>query len=111
MSAVPVPLGLAAGDWLYVEGYKRPFTVRACDDRFAVCTRPFMGTVLYFVADFEEGVRGPEGLVFGAGAETDEDCRAMIDRLNGRGRAAPTAVSRRNRVALVLTGHRKHKSP
>ena len=93
------PRVLRRGEKVRVAEYKRPFTVRAANDRYAICTRPMFGTVLYFIADLKEGVRGTEGVVFEMGAETDEDCEAMLRRLSD----GDTAVSRRNRVPLNFT--------
>lgn len=80
---------------------RRPYRVRACNSRFAVCTKPFnlKRTVLYTVVDFHERVRGTENLVFGLGAETDEQCRAMLARLT----TGETKVSHRNRIPLETT--------
>ena len=63
---------------------KKPYRVRARSGRFVVCTRPYKDTVHYTVIDFVEGVRGTENLVFGMGAESDQDCWDMVDRLDGR---------------------------
>lgn len=89
MRVIP-PLGAK----VYVAAYKRPLVVRARDDRFAVCTRPAFGSVMYFILDAVEGVRGTENLVFGFGAETDEQCQEMLARLAG----GKTEVSHRNCV-------------
>lgn len=64
---------------------KQRYTVQASDRRFAVCTKPFNArkTVLYTIIDFDEKIRGPENLVFGAGAETKKQCEEMLDRLKG----------------------------
>ena len=37
------------GQKVWFPGEKRPYTIRACDDRFAICTKPFniKKTVLY----------------------------------------------------------------
>ena len=98
------------GDKVWVAEYKRPFTVQAADDRYAICTRPHFDTVLYFIADFKEGVRGTENLVFGMGAETVEQCEQMMRRLTGEAfeHSSPgyqTEVSHRNRVPLNITRH------
>ncbi len=79
-------LGLPVGARIYFVEEKAPYRVKARSDRFLVCTKPFnpRKTVLYTIVDLEEGVRGPENLVFGFGAETDEQCREMIERLEGR---------------------------
>jgi hypothetical protein len=79
---------------------KRRYTVRAAGARFAVLNKPFnpKNTVLYTVVDLEEGVRGTENLVFGAGAETDEHCVEMLKRLE----SGQTEVSHRNRVNIDI---------
>lgn len=97
VSAAPV------GSRVWVEREKRPYRVRARSRRFLVCTKPHFGTVLYFIVDLKQMVRGPENLVFGMGAESDADCAEMVDRLEGRRghwRTNPTEVSWRNRVPL-----------
>jgi hypothetical protein len=79
---------------------KQAYTVRAIGPRFAVCTKPFnpRHTVLYTVIDFEEKIRGTEGVVLGLGAETDEDCEEMLQRLE----SVETEISHRNRIPLVF---------
>jgi len=77
---------LKAGSKVKFLSEKRPYTVQASDERYAVCTKPFnpQHTVLYAIIDFEENVRGPENLIFGLGAETRKQCEDILDRLNGR---------------------------
>lgn len=82
------------GAKVYVPGERRGFVVRARNERYAICTKPYFSTVRYFILDARQGIRGPENLVFGMGAETDEDCEAMLERL----RAGETEVTHRNRV-------------
>lgn len=74
------------------------YTVQARDIRFLVCSKPFnpRRTVLYTIIDRAKGVRGPENLVFGFGAETREQCEEMLKRLS----AGDTEVSRRRSAAL-----------
>lgn len=88
------------GDKINFAAYKRPFTVRAASDGFAVCTQPFnpRRTVLYTVIDFARKLRGPENLVFGFGAETDEQCREMLERLE----SGETEVSHRRELPLDI---------
>lgn len=84
---------------------KRPYTVQASNDRFAVCTKPFnpQRTVLYTIIDFKENVRGPENLIFGMGAETREQCEEMLARLNGEDKTlGATEVSHRHRIDLDI---------
>lgn len=80
---------------------RRPYTVRAANNRFLVCTKPFnlKHTVLYSVVDFKRQIRGTENLIFGMGAETDEQCRAMLVRLV----SGESEVSHRNNVILNIT--------
>ncbi len=79
---------------------KQRYRVRAADARFAVCTKPFnpKHTVLYSVVDLQLKIRGTENLVFGLGAETDEQCEQMLRRLA----AGETEVSHRNRIPLKI---------
>lgn len=94
------------GDKIKFKEEKQRYTVQAADKRFLVCTKPFNArkTVLYTVVDLEEGIRGIENLVFGAGAETREQCEEMLSRLNGTDIELgwQTEVSRRNRVRLNI---------
>lgn len=62
---------------------KQSYTVRASNTAYAVCTKPFNArkTVLYCVVDLVRQERGPEDLVFGYGAETDEECKAILERI------------------------------
>jgi hypothetical protein len=96
-------LVMQRGDKIWVEPYKRPFTVQVANERYAICTRPAFGSGIYFIADFEERVRGTENLIFGLGAETVEQCEDMLNRLtNGMHDGFKTEISHRNRVELVV---------
>ena len=91
------------GDFLTFEEERLKYEVQARSARYLVCTKPFnpKRTVLYTVVDLADGVRGTENLVFGAGAETREQCEEMIARLEGRGQTEfATEVSYRNRIPL-----------
>ena len=81
---------------------RNAYTVQARGSRYLVCTKPFplRRTVLYTVVDLLEQVRGTENLIFGAGAETREQCDEMLNRLEGREEHVQTEVSHRNRVPL-----------
>lgn len=91
---------------------KRPYTVQASDERYAICTKPFniYRTVLYTIIDFKEQIRGPENLVFGFGAETREQCEEMLARLTapcdheGEGILCDcrSQVTHRNRISLDI---------
>lgn len=71
------------GDKVYVPKEKRPFRIRARDERFIICTKPFnpQRTVRYFIVDLKERVRGPDNMVFCSGYESDEDCAERLKEL------------------------------
>lgn len=71
------------GDKVYVPKEKRPYRVRARDERYIICTKPYnpQRTVLYFVVDLKERVRGPDNMVFCSGYESDEDCAERLKEL------------------------------
>jgi hypothetical protein len=54
------------GSKIYFAREKRPYTVKARDSRFVICTKPFnpLHTVQYTILDFQLGMRGPNNLVF-----------------------------------------------
>ena len=71
------------GDKVYIPGHKRPFTVKARDERYIICTKPFNAqhTVIYFIVDLVERWRAPDNLLFCWGYETDEDFRERLKDL------------------------------
>lgn len=91
---------LAIGDRVTFDGEKRAYTVRAVGERFVVCTKPFAAkrTVIYTVIDRADNIRSTEDLVFGFGAETDEQCQSMRDRLERN----ESGLSMRNAVPLQI---------
>lgn len=79
---------------------KQAYTVRASNKFYSVCTKPFNAqkTVLYTIIDWTNKIRGPENLVFGMGAESDEDCKEMLERLTN----AESDISHRNNCPLKI---------
>lgn len=79
---------------------KQKYTVRASNIDFAICTKPFNAkkTVLYTIIDWANDIRGVEDLIFGFGAETNKQCREMLERLI----QGESKVSYRNRVPLKI---------
>lgn len=71
------------GDKVYIPNHKRPFRVRARDDRYIICTKPFNAqhTVIYFIVDLVDKWRAPDNLIFCLGYETDEDCKERLRQL------------------------------
>lgn len=89
---------LKPGDPVYVHNEVRPFRVKCRDERYIICTKPFnlQHTVIYFIADLELGIRGPDNMVFCCGYETQEQCDERLKELqNGE-----IEVSRRHCVPL-----------
>jgi hypothetical protein len=95
-------LDARVGDRVRFVEEAQAYTIQARSDRYLVCTKPFnlRRTVLYTIVDLKQQVRGTENLVFGAGAETPEQCQEMISRLEGTGLAWTTEVSHRNHIPL-----------
>ena len=88
------------GDKVYISGEKKPYKVRARDDRFIICTKPFnlQHTVFYFIIDLTNNWRGPDDRVFCFGYETDEDCKDRLKELqNGE-----IGLSRRRGMPLDI---------
>ena len=88
------------GDKVYIPNETNPYRVRARDDRFIICTKPFnlKRTVFYFIVDLKRKVRGADNMIFCSGYETDEDCKERLKELqNGE-----IEVSYRNVVPLDI---------
>ena len=69
------------GDKVYVPLDDKTYDVRARDDRYIICTRPYEDTVMYFIVDLVNRWRAPDNMVFGSGYETDEDCQERLREL------------------------------
>lgn len=71
------------GDKVYFPNEKRPYRVRARDERFIICTKPYnpKHTVRYTIIDLQERRRGPDNMVFCFGYESDEDCAERLAEL------------------------------
>ena len=88
------------GDRVYVPTDKRPYTVKARDDRYIICTKPFNArhTVLYFIIDLVDKWRGPDNMIFCSGYETTEECQERLAELqNGE-----IELSRRRSIPLDI---------
>lgn len=88
------------GDKVYIWDEKRPYRVRASDERYAICTKPFnpKRTVMYFIIDQKEMVRGTDNMVFCEGYETDEQCAERLKELQ----TGMIEISHRNRVPIRM---------
>lgn len=95
---------LKVGFKIWFEGERQGYTVKACDDRYAICTKPFnpLKTVLYTIVDFKEGIRGRNNLIFNIyDYKKQEDIDQCLKDLNSE--VDPTQVSHRHHVALKIT--------
>lgn len=101
--AIAERIALYVGDRVRFAGERQRYTVQACNDRFAICTKPFnlLRTVRYTIIDWARGIRGTENLVFGFGAETRAQCEAMLARLT----SGETEISSRNWVPLDIVAN------
>jgi hypothetical protein len=103
MGHVPYTRGwlLPLGTRVWFKGEKKPYRVRASNVDFAIMTKPMnlFHTVLYTIIDWNNNIRGAEDLIFCRGAETDEQCKAMLKRLSD----GDSEVSRRNCCKLEIT--------
>lgn len=88
------------GDKVYIPNQKRAYKVRARDDRYIICTKPFNleHTVLYFIIDLVDKWRAPDNMIFCFGYETDEDCRARLKDLQD----GTIELSRRRGIPLDI---------
>ena len=73
------------GDKIRFAEERNAYTVRACDDRYLICTKPFNifpNTVVYTIVDLKEGIRGTDGYSIGPYSYySDEDCNAFLKEL------------------------------
>lgn len=54
------------------------YTVKACDSRFVICTRPGRTTPEYTIIDLEKNIRGPHNFLF---SKYDFSRQGYIDKL------------------------------
>ena len=88
------------GDKVYIPNQKRPYRVRARDDRYIICTKPInlYHMVLYFIVDLVDKWRAPDNMIFCFGYETNEDCRDRLKDLQD----GTIELSRRRGIPLDI---------
>ena len=95
-------MGLHVGDKVWFNEEARPYTIRACDERYLVCTKPYdlkPKTVQYTMVDLKENIRGTDGYAIGPyDYYEDEDCQAYLKELQ----TGESQISRRNRIELNI---------
>lgn len=96
------------GTKIWFESERQGYTVRASNAAFAILTKPFNidKTVLYTIIDWELGIRGPSDLIWGTGAETDEECLELLDMLT----SGEIEVSSRRCVKLDISRGKIYES-
>lgn len=91
------------GERIWFAEERRPYVVRACDDRYLVCTKPFNihHTVLYTIVDLHEGIRGADNYWKWGGHYDYQkalDCWQCLDDLY----SGEVEISRRNVTKLSI---------
>ena len=88
------------GNEILVPNEKKPYRVRARDDRYIICTKPFnlYHTVLYFIIDVKDKWRAPDNMIFCSGYETDEQCQKRLKELQD----GTIELSRRRGIPLDI---------
>ena len=120
------------GDKVWFAEEKRPYTVRACDERFLICTKPYNfqpRTVEYTIVDLKEEIRGTDGYAIGGYDYYEtEDCEAFLRELQEGARIeaqneevikkgygiiqdiGASHISHRNRIELKIIRHEHAKT-
>jgi hypothetical protein len=94
---------IKVGSRLYFITDKRPFVVKAMNDRFIIATKPFnvRKTCLYTILDMKMGIRGPNNLVFNMYDYTKQpDIEDCLNDLSDPDEV--TEVSRRRSVSIDI---------
>lgn len=79
-------LKLKIGDKIYFQTDKRPYTVKAHNEQFAICTKPFnlQQSCLYTIIDWKQGKRNRNNMIFNPydymkQEDTDQCLRDLTD--------------------------------
>lgn len=95
------PLKLRIKDKIVFKEEKTSYTIKACNERFAICTKPFnlQKTVFYCIVDFEKEIRSSNDLVFNSyDYTTDEGIeKCLSDLITGECR-----LSERHKLPLNI---------
>lgn len=90
------------GDRVKFYGERLAYTIRARNNRFIICSKPFniRRTILYTIIDLVRGVRGRDNLIFGriGGYTTQQSFEDALAELD----AGLMEVSRRRYVDLNI---------
>ena len=89
------------GDKIKFAGQKQRYTIRACNERYLVCTKPFNArkTYLYTMVDLQEGIRGTDGYAIACyDYRIPSHARMYLKDLH----KGKVEISHRNRVELKI---------
>lgn len=89
------------GDNIKFNSEKGQYKVKACNERYAICTKPYnpQRTVFYTIIDFKQSIRSTNNLVFNMyDYKIQEDIDAcLVDLIAGK-----IELSRRNQIDLDI---------
>jgi hypothetical protein len=101
------------GDLLKFAEEKQMYTVRACDERYAICTKPFnlQKTVFYTIVDFTKGIRSTNDHVFNPYDYTNQKDidRSLIDLQNSKYKLSQRHKIKLNIERIVEFNNKKEK--
>ena len=91
---------ISKGDKVKFKSEVQQYTVRAANDRYIICTKPFnaINGYLYSIIDLKEKIRAPHDRMFNCYGYDDKDFRAMLIHIM-RG---TINLSHRRRIALDI---------
>lgn len=101
---------LHKGDRVWFKGDKKPFRVRAANERFAICTKPYNfqpKTVIYTIVDFEWGMRGMDNMIFGIYSYcSDEECEEALQALINGDLEVSSKTHKHTRIEIVRVNNK-----
>ena len=84
------------GDKIYFAEEKKPYTVRACDERFLICTKPYNfkpKMVIYTIVDLKEKIRGTDNYSIGwCDYYYTKDCKKILKELQKTADSTTTEI-------------------
>lgn len=101
---------LHKGDRVWFKGDKKPFRVRAANEKFAICTKPYNfqpKTVIYTIVDFEWGMRGMDNMIFGIYSYySDEECEEALQALINGDLEVSSRTHKHTRIEIVRVNNK-----
>lgn len=93
-------LTIRVGDKLKFKEEGHRYVVRAMNERYIICTKPFNlnNTYFYTIVDFQEKIRGAHNVIFDSYKDTDQSFKLMLRHLID----GTIEISHRNRIDLNI---------